>query len=140
MSDQPKVTLQQWRSRVNAGRIASSNGAQPGDIAVPAVDGTNGASHGKSDAKTSGNPLHPDLTEELGRLRETVSVLKRQIYGNSTGESGIVSHLQDIENSTIALEARLTTLEGHFGALVIKFAELLDLLGVDEEVEDAKAQ
>jgi hypothetical protein len=138
---EPKVTLKEWRERVNAGRNSGAGSTQPG------IDGGDGSSssgsvpNGKPIPKGSGNPLHPDVSEEIGRLRDTILVLKKQIYGSSIpGEIGLVVHLQDIEdkfnrlvnnlNASVAgLTTRITNLEQ-------RFDELLEMLGVEDEEED----
>ena len=131
---EPKVTLAKWKERINqnAGSNTGATNPQPTSDGQSTGNGTDGSAYGKSAAKSSGNPLHPDITEELARLRDTVLVLKKQIYGSSVpGEIGIVRHIQETEE-------RIAKLEGRLADLVEKFAELLTLLGVGEDSGEAQ--
>ena len=137
---EPKVTLAQWKARIaqNAGSNAGATGSQSASDTVPSDNGTHSSKDGKSAASTSSNPLHPDIAEELARVRDTVLVIKRQIYGGSVpGEIGIIKHLQEMDDRLGSISGSIVPILNRLGTLENKFRDLMVLLEIEEE--DGKA-
>lgn len=139
---QPKVTMAQFKERIreNAIRNSGASSTQPTDNIGTSVTSSITSIQGSTNPKNSGNPLHPDLTEEISRLRQTVDILSRQIYGGQVpGQIGIAKHLQEVEDRLISVVVSVGNMNSRLDKFAESFKQLLEILGVEEE-EDAKTQ
>ena len=138
---QPKVTLAQWRERVqlNANGNTGTIIGQPGTITDTGSISADNSIKGGGISKGPVNPLHPDLQEEVGRLRATVQVMKTQIYGSSIpGELGLVQHLLQVDDEVNRLAGSISGLSTRLAKMEDDYRQLLELLGVEDD--DGKTQ
>lgn len=137
---EPKVTLDKWKERVNANRNSGVVNTQPDSNVSHDRMGDGSLGSTSTTSKGSGNPLHPDVGEEISRIRETVTILSRQIYGGATGSLGIAKHVQelddyirDVDSSTKSLTVKFNDLSAKLEKLSKDFNQLLEILGVEED-------